>query len=110
MYRYRKVRDHVDIAGELDKVVCLLQFAKNETDSATDNCSAHTDKATHEHKDAHDAHLTEAHAAENADFFGLVDDDHDKANHRRHDELFVVHPLEERDVFRLPVHRVIRIT
>ena len=104
-------------------MVGLLQLAKHQANRATDNRTAHTDKASHEHKHTHNARLAEAHAAKDSDFLGLVDDHHDKAtddiecshqddkaNHRRHDELFIIHPLEKRDVFRLPVHGVIRIT
>ena len=104
-------------------MISLLQLAKHKANGATHNRTTHANKAAHEHKDAHHATFAQAHAAEDADFLGLVNHHHnqatddiecshqnDKANHRRHDELFVVHPLKQRDIFRLPVHRVIRIT
>ena len=122
MHRNREIRNHVHIARELNEVVSLLQLAEHKSNSSTHNRSANANETAHQHKNAHHPRLAKAHATQDANFLCLVNHHHDKraddvkrsdqnnqTNHRRHNELFVVHPLEERDVLGLPIHPVIRI-
>ena len=122
MHRNREIRNHVHIARELNEVISLLQFAQDKPNRAAHNGAAHANETTHQHEHAHHARLAKAHATQDADFLCLVNHHHDKraddvecsdqdnqTNHRSHNELFVIHPLEERDIFGLPIHPVVRI-